>query len=188
MINKLNEIAINEKLPLFNDEIYNTIIDISNGDMRKAIMLLQNLKYLHNYKITLNKPIKDLTINQLKTIQISDKKINKNITKNDIYKIAAFISIEDANNIINDILTCNNIKDVSKMVKKIIATGNPIDNILIQLNKAIIESEIFDDEKKAIILNNSGEILYKMKESSNEYIQLLNYMVEIYNIINLKYI
>lgn len=183
MINKLNEIAMNEKLPLFNNELYDTIIYISNGDMRKAIMLLQNLKYLHNYKITLNKPIKDLTINQLKTIQISNKKINKDITKNDIYKLAAFISMEEADEIIKEILICNNIKEVSKLVKKIIATGNPIDNILTQLNKAILETEIFNDEKKAIIINYSGEILYKMKESSNEYIQLLNYMINIFNIL-----
>nr|URM62118.1 ATPase family [Mimivirus sp.] len=49
MIDKLKEISTKESMKL-SDEILSTIIDVSNGDMRKAIMLLQNLKYLYSFK------------------------------------------------------------------------------------------------------------------------------------------
>ncbi len=68
------------------NSILNTIIDVSNGDMRKAIMVLQNLKYLYSYKKSLNKPLKDIPLNELKYISnISSKnKVTDKITDADI--------------------------------------------------------------------------------------------------------
>ena len=51
MIAKLSEISIKESMDLSID-IHKEIINISDGDMRKAIMILQNIKYftiLKNY-------------------------------------------------------------------------------------------------------------------------------------------
>jgi replication factor C subunit 2/4 len=42
MVGKLNEIAVKESMEL-PKKILNTIIDVSNGDMRKAIMMLKTL-------------------------------------------------------------------------------------------------------------------------------------------------
>lgn len=177
MINKLNEISIKESMEL-PKKILNIVIDVSNGDMRKAIMLLQNLKYLYNYKNNMEKPLNDMTVRELKYIPIIPigSEIKNEITETDIYDIAASISLEKAHLIINDILACNSILEISLLSKKIIAMGYPIDNILIQLNKAILETDKMDDQKKAKIIYYSGKIFLKMKECANEYIQLLDYL------------
>lgn len=177
MVNKLNEIATKESMKL-PKKILNTIIEVSNGDMRKAIMLLQNLKYLYNYKTNLNKPLNNMNINELRRIppiQIGSE-LNTEITETDIYDIAASISMEKAQQIINDILKCKSIVQITVLSKQIIAMGYPIDNILLQLNKAILETNELESNQKARIINYSGKIFLKMKECANEYIQLLDYL------------
>ena len=177
IIDKLNEIAIKESM-ILPKKILNTIIDVSNGDMRKAIMILQNLKYLYNYKTYMSKPFNEMSADELghmSLIQIGSKS-NNEITEYDIYDIAASISMKKAHKIIDDVLLCKNIKEIMAICKGIIYLGYPIDNILVQLNKAILETDKLNDEQKAKIINYSGKIFFKMKECANEYIQLLDYL------------
>ena len=179
IINKLNEICTKESMDLSNG-ILNAIIDVSNGDMRKAIMLLQNLKYLYDFKNSMDKPLDDMEINNLKMIQTRMAIKNNKITLSDIYEIAAYISMEKAHNMINQLLSCNSIIEITNLGKTIIAMGYPIDNILIQLNKAVLETEKLDDDQKSQIINYSGKIFYKIKECANEYIQLADYLACVY--------
>jgi len=177
MVNKLNEIASKETMAL-PKKILTTIIDVSNGDMRKAIMLLQNLKYLYDYKNNRNKSLSSMTLNELKYVPTinTGASVDNNITVADIYKTAATISIKNAHEIINNAISCKNIIEITIVSKNIIATGYPIDNILVQLNKAILETNKLTDDQKARIIDYSGKIFLKMKECSNEYIQLLDYL------------
>ena len=177
MISKLNEIAAKESMEL-SEKILSTIIDVSNGDMRKAIMLLQNLKYLYNYKNSMNKPISKMDLNELKLISHVNfgKEINSKVTESDIYDIAACINMKKAHKIIANALDCTSIINITMLSKKIIAMGYPIDNILMQLNKAVLATDKMGDEEKARIIKYSGNIFLKMKECANEYIQLLDYL------------
>lgn len=177
MISKLNEIASKESMEL-SEEILETVIEVSNGDMRKAIMLLQNLKYLYHFKSILSKPLEKMTIVELSHMPIlyDGYKDPDKITKDDIYEIAAAISLETAENIINNVLTCKNIIEISQQCKEIISMGYPIDNILVQLNQAILKTKKLSDKQKANIIHYSGRIFFKIKECSNEYIQLLDYL------------
>lgn len=185
MVQKLKEISEKESMD-FPEKIYDAIIDVSNDDMRKAIMLLQNLKYLHDYRKSANKKICDMSITELEYLSLLDinSKSSVDITKRDIYHIAAFIPMKDAHKIINKILTLKNILELSNMSKKIIATGYPIDNIIVQLNKAILESEVLVDIEKALIIKYTGNIFYKMKNCANEYIQLMDYFCCVHGIKN----
>lgn len=179
MINKLNDISIKESMNLSNNNL-DTIIDVSNGDMRKAIMLLQNLKYLYDFKIFMNKPIVNISIEKLKFAPILNTTIENNeITDVDIYDIAASISLKDAHEIVEKTLKCKTIIEISDLSKEIIAKGYPIDNVLTQLNKAILRTNKLDNFQKSQMVNYSGKIFLKMKECANEYIQLLDYMASI---------
>ena len=178
MINKLNDIATKESMDLPKN-ILHTIIDVSNGDMRKAIMILQNVKYHYNFKSNMNKPLKNMTLNELKSILMSGINYNINakiVDESDIYDIAASIIISKAHKIINDTLVCKNILEITIISKNIIALGYPIDNILMQLNKAVLVTTELNDNEKAKIINYSGTIFFKMKGCANEYIQLLDYL------------
>lgn len=177
MVDKLNEISLREDMDL-GEKILNVIIDVSNGDMRKAIMLLQNVKYLYNFKHSIKKPIFEMGLNELKVLSSIDhaSKINPQITQKDIYHVAASIDLETAHQIINEAIACPSILGINILSKKIISNGYPIDNILFQLNKAILQNEKLHREMQAKIIKYSGGIFLKIKECSNEYIQLLDYL------------
>lgn len=177
MVSKLSQISKEESITLPN-KIISTIITVSNGDMRKAIMLLQNVKYLHDFKANLRKPVLSMTLAELKYINTVDMHSNYDtaITELDIYDIAASITIDRAHGIINNILLRTKIIEIVAISKEIIAMGYPIDNVLIQLNRAVLETTKLNDQEKARIINYSGAIFLKMKECANEYIQLLDYL------------
>ena len=183
MVNKLAEISKKESMDL-SEEILKTIINISNGDMRKAIMLLQNLKYLYKFKNRFTKQLNEMTIKELNSLAITDinSERDSNITVSDIYEIASSIDMKMAHNIIKDTIACKRIIDVSVLTKQIISKGYPIDNILSQLNKEVIETNILTDDQKAGIIQYSGKILFKIKECANEYIQLLDYLACVHGI------
>ena len=181
MLKKLSSIAKSESMNLPKN-ILNTIIDVSNGDMRKAIMMLQNVKYLYDFKNLLGKKIDDMSITDLKKISVTNigREIEPDITINDIYKIAASVPVEFANKLVDRVLQSTSIVQLTIIGKEIVGLGYPIDNILAQFNKAIIYNENLDQIQKANIINNSGKIFLKIKNCANEYLQLVNYLSCIY--------
>ncbi|AVL94940.1 putative replication factor C small subunit [Moumouvirus australiensis] len=184
MINKLNEISTKESMKL-SKEILETIIEVSNGDMRKAIMLLQNLKYLYGFKNRTKKNFEDISVSELKTLSfktLTNSNNNNDITPEDIYELAACITLSRAEDIINESILCKNVIELSDLTKKIISLGYPIDTILMQLNKGILKTKNLNTIQKSKIIINSGDILLKIKECGNEYIQLLNYLCCINNV------
>lgn len=186
MISKLKEISKKEFMEL-SENIIKTIIEVSDGDMRKTIMLLQNLKYKYYYKLNADASIYDIKHNSInkKFIPIIDlKSVSTEITDKDIYDIAACIEMKTAHTIISKVTQCKRIYDVTVFSKKIISMGYPIDNVLSQLNKAVSETTILSDFQKATIIKYSGEILLKMKECANEYIQLCDYLSCVYGVYN----
>ena len=185
MVNKLNEIATKESMEL-PINILNTIIDVSNGDMRKAIMMLQNLKYLYDFKAGMNKSISTMNMKELKLVHnfaVGSSGPAMGITENDIYDIAASIPMSKAHEYISEVFTCKSIVDVTMLSRRIISRGYPIDNVLVQLNKAVLETDDLNDEQKALVVNYSGKIFLRMKECANEYIQLSDYLASVYGIV-----
>ena len=180
MVNKLKEISTKESM-ILPDNILKTIIEVSNGDMRKAIMLLQNFKYTYNFKNILTKNFDDMSLAELKSVIFINKnsKLTSEITEEDIYDISATITMEKASDIIGKTIDCKNIVEVSNLCKETIAMGYPIDNMLSQLNKYVFESDRLNIDQITEVIIYSGDILLKMKECGNEYIQLLNYLTKV---------
>lgn len=180
---KLKEIAKAESMDL-PEPIIQAVIEISNGDMRKAIMLMQNLKYLYQYNSSMRKPFKDMTLEELGRVStlILGPKRNYDITDRDVHQIAASISPATAHTIIKRIMDCRSIIKISELSKEIIAWSYPIDTVLTQINNAVLSTDLLDDEQKATIIHYSGHIFLRMKECANEHIQLTDYMACIYGV------
>ena len=90
------------------------INSISKGDTRKSIMILQNLKYIYDFK-------------------------NGNITKNDIYNITGYISIEIIQKIFLKCISKNStLDDIFMIIDFLKLKGYPVNSILFSLNKIIL--------------------------------------------------
>lgn len=149
MTERLEYIAYNEKMEITQLAI-KKISEVSNGDMRKGIMLLQNLNYQ-----------------------------NKKIVANDVLEIANMIPSEKLNEIINVCIKGNK-KDVTKVKNKtneLISSGYPVNILLSQLINQIITCEKLTDIMKATICYHISKTEKRLVDGADEYLQLLSVLM-----------
>jgi replication factor C subunit 2/4 len=161
MKKKLIYISKKEKIDV-SPNIFDKLIDISHGDMRKSIMMLQNLKYIYKYK--------------------------KKIDYKDIYEIGNYIPEDYLKDIWNNILLnkkitlMEGILDISNDIRN---NGYPINNLLIQLSELLIKEKKLNDTQKSRISYFFGNMERVIIEGGNEYIQLI-YILSFIKGISLK--
>lgn len=177
IIRKLKYIAEKESMSL-SDDIYQGIIHISEGDMRRAIMLLQNVKTIYDYKALRTSPIETLSHKQAR-IAMFETDISKDITLEDLHRISCTISDSKATSLIRDTICCKGIREVKAVAKSISNTGLPIDDIMTRMYLMLLEYEI-DDKTKAKLILALQKPLQRVKDDANGYIQLLDFLTTIY--------
>jgi replication factor C subunit 2/4 len=158
MTNRLKWISINENITI-DDESFKSIYEISNGDFRKGILMLQNIKYI-------------------KKNILSESKI----TKKDIYEICKYITQEDMINYIINVKSNNNILDIIKITKEIINKGYIFNSVINKIIHYIINADNIEDKSKAKILFEMSNIEKNINDGANEYIQLLKLITMISDI------
>ncbi|QKF93741.1 replication factor C small subunit [Fadolivirus algeromassiliense] len=145
MTDKLAAIAKNEKMNIDVDAI-SEIASISNGDMRKAIMLLQKLNYS-----------------------------NKNIVVNDVYEVANMVPIDKLKNIINvSIANTTNVMNIKNQTFEFISNGYPLNLLLNQLTGLIVNDHNLTDKMKSIICLHIANTEKRLIDGADEYLQLLS--------------
>lgn len=177
IISKLKSIMHNEGMTV-DDDTLSVITDLSKGDMRKAVMLLQNTKYLYDYKCLFQKKIKDTTIRELKFF--SKYRKPDTMVEPTIYEMSAQITLDQANDIVNHVINCENMNNVYSYCKSLMNSGWPVDNMINQINRVIILHNKITTQVKSKIIVKSGDILSKIYDSANEYLQMLTYLGCIY--------
>lgn len=145
IIQRLKLIAKNEKIDIKIANI-SKIAEIANGDARRAIMILQNLKYLSSHK--------------------------KSITLQDIVSITGGVDESKFSKIWQLCLT-GSILDLRNITIQICRDGYQISNILTFLKNKLLASDI-DDISKAKIFIELSNTDRRLVESSDEFIQILN--------------
>jgi replication factor C subunit 2/4 len=181
IVKKLESIAANE-LMLDRSIAIDTIIKVSNGDMRRAVMLLQNSKYLYEYKKQVNKGVDMMTYNELEMYARMGRAIPEMpyITEEEIYSLAVTYTEHQIIEIIQNTVQCKNVREISRIAKDIMCSGYPIDGILESIVSTVVKYDNFTDDVKTDIILGSGEILYRIKKTGNAYIQLLNFLTKMH--------
>jgi replication factor C subunit 2/4 len=145
----LTDISKKEQLNI-NKKAIKAISKYTNGDLRKSILMLQNLKY----------------------ISIA----NESITENDVNELCKYITQEEFDKIVINIRSdkyINSVKFNISMVEYILSKGYVFESII---EKMIIYVVNFctDDLKKAKILFKLSDVDKKINGRASEYIQLLD--------------
>lgn len=151
MTTKLCSIAHNEKLDI-DDGAMGLISKISNGDLRKGIMFLQNLQYLR-----------------------------KKITIEDIHRIANCIPETYVDDIWNQSQTLSKISAITQLAYNVCADGYAIGQFIECLNQRVIDSSL-DDIQKARICLAISNAEKNLIDGADEYLQLTNVLVIIQNV------
>ena len=158
MKKRLKLIASKESLEL-DDNIYDSIIDVVRGDLRKGIMLLQNVKYISTLK--------------------------KEINTEDIYDLVGFFPKNYAKKMLEEILIKN--IDIFGIAKRYYSYGYPIESVCIQLSDILIHNSKFNEielmeKQKGLIFKKIANVCEKLNENSNELLQLIRLLMFIYQI------
>lgn len=157
IINKMKKISVIEDINLDLDCI-KTIESRSQGDARRCINTLQNMKYLINYK--------------------------KKITPDDIINITGGI-IDNELKDFWQITTTGTIMEVRQLAINVQKTGHPLIEYLTHLHKCVLKSKLTDIQKSKISIE-IGNTDRRLTEGSDEYLQMLNILLYINNIVNSK--
>ncbi len=156
MIFRLKQIAQKENIVL-TDDCFEKVFQISEGDARRAIMLLQNVKYLYKYK-------KNITISDLDDLvgstsietleMIWEKTINNDIAK--IVEVAQYIKSHSINitellhflknkiikfktNLLKDNIKSKLVNIITNTEAKLLERGDEFINILYVLSSINVE-------------------------------------------------
>ena len=149
MVSRLDAIAKRETIPI-EGGCTDAIIDVSKGDMRKAITYMQNLKYI--------------------------AKIKKTIVPTDIYRIANWIPEEDIQRIWT-LGRTGSFLDIRKEVKWIVSQGYPVSNVVGQVLDQMLRDDGLTDRQKALMSIRLATVEKRLIEGASEYIQLMDIFV-----------
>lgn len=160
VISRIADIVKQENINL-SQEVIETIANITEGDLRRSISVLQNIKYLYNYKLSKNL---DVTVDDVKELcglmPMSLEVEIKNICFNKNVKI----------------------NKINKLSKRIIANSYTIYSVVDSVMKLILDYEL-DDVNKSKILWYLLDIEKQLLAGSDEYLQLLSLLTHIHNVI-----
>lgn len=145
MSERLKFIAKNEHLHLDND-IFSEIVEIAEGDLRKGIMLLQNINYYATTK-------------------------NNQVTVNDVCDIVGVVPTYKINELLSNLKSPN--IDVTKLAKEFYSQGYSIENFCEKLSFVIMSDETLSDIDKSKILMKNAGACEKMIDGANELLQLI---------------
>jgi len=135
------KIASKEKLDISEDGL-ETLIFIANGDLRKAINILQ-----------------------------VGASVNKNITAELLFETSATAKPDDVKNLINSALSGNFMAARNQLYDLLIKNGLSGEDIIKQIHQSIYNLSI-PDENKVKLIEKTGETEFRLTEGSNEHIQL----------------
>lgn len=151
-INKLKYISSKENIEIDYDGL-ESLAEISNGDLRKSILILQNVKYL---------------------------KINsKNISKNDIYEMCKYITEEQLYNYIISLSQNKNIDNIINITNQIFHNGYIIYFVIEKIINYLIYNDNISDKNKSKIIFEMSTIEKKLNDGADEYIQLLQIFIQL---------
>ena len=145
---KLMEIAIMENINIKKNDL-KAISEISNGDLRKSILFLQNLKYSNN-----------------------------DLNYDEIYNLNKYISYNKMSHYINEIIKNKEMSNLLKITNEIINEGYVFYSILKQFIDYVLKLDI-TNHKKAKILYNLSNVEKIINNSGDEYSQLLKILNDV---------
>jgi replication factor C subunit 2/4 len=151
----LNESMILERLSFIckeenvkcDDKTLNTLVEMSGGDMRKAITSLQSCAKL--------------------------KGSGNPISIENVLEVTGVVPDHWLTEFL-DVCKSKNYKDLEEFLRKMMFEAYAASQILEQLNEFLINFDELTDKQKSLIGEKLGEVSFKTQDGASEYIQLLD--------------
>jgi len=148
IMNKLKYISNKEKIDIDKNGL-DSLANIANGDLRKSILILQNVKYLK--------------VNS----------IEKKIYDHDIYEMCKYISDEQLKKYIKSLTENKSMQNIINIANDVFNNGYIINFIIIKVINYLMMNDKISDEFKSKVMFEMSTIEKNINDGADEYIQLL---------------
>lgn len=146
IIERLRHICSMEGVKI-DEDAFGSIVDISGGDMRRAITTLQSCYNL--------------------------KGKTANITTEDLLEISGIIP-ETYLSSFFEVCRSGNFAKLEDFVRSLTYEAYSVGQMMEQLNDFVIRSKDLSNKQKAIICDRLGETSYRLQDGGSEYLQIMN--------------
>ncbi len=148
IINKLKQISDLESVKI-SDEVLSELVSLSEGDLRRAITLLQTSSLI--------------------------KEVGEEITINDIHEVSGFIPKQYVNEFIT-ICQSKSYEKLAAFTANLIADGFSGSQFLLQLHEWVIETDelLLSETQKSIISEQIALNDKRLLDGADEYLQILD--------------
>lgn len=157
-MNRLKDVSRSENLTVDSDDVFDEVIKVSDGDLRKAITFLQTI----------------FRIKATQTIN-GDNSVTKSahVTMDDVCEVSGFIP----SNIFEIIVKSVKSKDfnaVERSVSSLAYNGFSSSQFLVQLSEYVLKSTDLTWKQKCPVIKKIASADACLLEGSSEYLQLLS--------------
>ena len=157
ILNKLKDIATQENMTVESEDVYNEIINVSDGDMRKAITFLHSV-----YRM------------KTKTGTSGDKTVTSaHVTIDDVLEVSGFIPSNIFDIIIKSVMS-KSLDAVERSASSLVFNGFSSTQFLLQLHDWVLKSEDMTLQQKCPLLKKIASADACLLEGASEYLQLLS--------------
>lgn len=148
VINKLRQISDSESINI-SDEALSELVSLSEGDLRRAITLLQSSSLI--------------------------KEVNQVLTLNDIHEVSGYIPKQYVSDFI-DICQSKSYEKLSTFTANLISDGYSGTQFISQLHEWVIETDelLLSDNQKSIISEQIAVVDKRLLDGADEYLQILD--------------
>ncbi|XP_070491513.1 replication factor C subunit 4 [Chironomus tepperi] len=153
VLERLKLICTEENVKI-DDNALMSIVDISGGDMRKAITTLQS-----SYRIKCGSDIQGK---------------DNPITKTDILEMSGMVPEKFLTDFIQ-ICRSNNFQKLEDFVENFMFEAYSASQFFDQLNDLIVMDDSITNDQKSIMLDKMGEVVFRLLSGGSEYLQLMNF-------------
>lgn len=150
IIERLQFICDKELVKLDDNNVLQTIVNISGGDMRRAITILQ-------------------CCNRLKGA--ADQ--NVIVTESDILEISGYVPKHFLSEYI-EVCKTGNYTKLEDYVREMMYEAYSVGQLFEQLNEYIVYSGDITNQQKSIILDKLAECCYRLQNGGSEYLQIMD--------------
>lgn len=146
IIERLKFICQEENVTI-DEDVFDIIVEVSDGDMRRAITTLQSCFRL--------------------------KSGQGNITKTDIFELSGLVPLEYLSSFLN-VCKKGDYTQLERYVQNIQYEAYSIAQFFDQFNEHVIKSDTLNSKQKAAICDKLGECCFRMQDGGSEYLQIMN--------------
>jgi replication factor C subunit 2/4 len=153
IIEKLKYISLKENI-IINNDVVDILATISNGDLRKSILILQNVKYLKT-------------------------KTDDGITVYDICEMCKYITDEKIAEFIDCIMKNKHIENIINITNQIFNNGYIIYFVIEKIIHFLLSNDKITDKEKSKIIFEMSTIEKNINDGADEFIQLLKIFISL---------